>query len=219
MASLDLIKAIAATAELCGANLSEAAAEMLLADLSAYPEQAVMAALARVRRSGKRFSLGAIIENIETQDGRPGAAAAWAMLPRSESQSVVWTREMAQAWGVARPLMETGDKFGAQRAFTEEYQRLCDEARERNDPVQWEASFGDDPYGREAVVREAIEKGRLPQGAMTLLPAPDLTQSPLVPALAGMMKPMLEGPQELDRETRLANLAKLKEIVSGKHHA
>ena len=62
MASLDLIKAIAATAELCGAKLSEAAAEMLLLDLSAYPEAEVMAALARVRRSGKRLAGGAEVQ-------------------------------------------------------------------------------------------------------------------------------------------------------------
>ena len=208
MASKELIQAVGATAELCGAKLSEAAARMLIADLSAYPEPAVISALSRVRRKGKRFSLGAIIEEIDSQDERPGADAAWAMLPRSEDQSVVWTREMALAHGIAAPLIEIGDKFGAQRAFKEEYTRLCDAARERGERVQWEPSLGHDPAGREHVVREAIEKGRLPaSSAVNLLPAPDMTQSPIVALLSGPVDP---DKQPMGREKALAAIAELK---------
>jgi hypothetical protein len=169
MASKELIQAVAATAELCGARLSDAAARMLVADLEQYPEQHVLAALTRVRRKGKRFSLGSVLEEIDAQDGRPGADTAWSMLPRSEAQTVVWTAEMAQAWGVALPLMEAGDKFGAQRAFKEEYTRLCDAAREQGIAPAWTVALGHDPAGRAQPVQEAIALGRLSQNITQVL--------------------------------------------------
>ncbi len=217
MASRELIQAIAVTAELCGAKLSEAAASALILDLSSYPEKIVIDALSRVRRSGKRFSLGAIIEEIEQHDGRPGADAAWAMLPMSENQTVVWTQEMQSAWGIAAPLMEIGDKFGARKAFVEEYERQVSQNRERGIPPRWEASLGLDPHGREVVVRQAVEKGLLPAAQLqALLPAPDMTKSPIAAiAFGGCAKPMIEGDAPMDREKALEMLARLKEELKG----
>lgn len=219
MASREFIQAIAATAELCGAKLSEQAASMLVADLSDYPERDVFNALSRVRKSGKRFSLGAIIEEIDQNDGRPGADAAWAMLPFSESQTVVWTIEMQRAWGVASPLMEMGDKFGARRAFVEAYEQMVDRAREEGRPPHWEASLGLDPHGREAPLRAAVEKGLLPAAHLpTLLPAPDMTRSPVAAIAFGATSiPLLEhdGETPTNREKALEMLARLKEAING----
>jgi hypothetical protein len=218
MASIELIKAVAATAELCGAKLSEAAADMLVQDLSAYPERAVMVALNRVRKSGKRFSLGLIIEEIDQNDGRPGADTAWAMLPRDESQTVVWTNEMQQAWGVASPLMDMGDKFGARRAFCEAYDRIVEQARENGVAPRWEASLGLDPHGRESALREAVRKGYLLESSLpTLLPAPDMTRSPIAAIAFGAANtPLLEhdgGGTETSRERALEMLARLREAI------
>ncbi|HJV52762.1 MAG TPA: hypothetical protein VJ652_14945 [Noviherbaspirillum sp.] len=212
MATAELIQAIAATAELCGAKLSEAAARMLVRDLSAYPEQRVMAALTKVRKSGKRFSLGVIIEEIEQGDGRPGPDAAWAMLPRSEDDTCVWTPEMQTAWGIARPLLEDGDKFGARRAFVEEYERRVDEARENGIPVRWEVSLGQDQNGREAVVRDAVTRGLIPASQMqTLLPSPDMTQSPIAQIAFGSAKQIGHESTPADREKVAEMLRKLKQ--------
>lgn len=215
MSSAELIQAIAATAELCGAALSEAAAKMLVRDLSEYPEEAVLRALTKVRRSGKRFSLGAIIEEIDAQDGRPGAAAAWAMIPRGESETVVWTEEMAKAWGVAAPLLDAGDKFGASRAFAEEYERLCEQARERGDPVRWTVSMGSDPHGREAAIRDAVEKGRLPASSLGMLPPPESGNSLLLAMSGQANTPRLEGGAPVDREKALRMLKQLRAKLTG----
>lgn len=216
MASRELIQAIAATAELCGAKLSEAAAMMLVQDLSEYPEQQVLVALTRVRKSGKRFSLGAVIEEIDQNDGRPGPDAAWAMLPRDESQTVVWTPEMQEAWGIAAPLVEIGDKFGARRAFCEAYERIVERNRESGVTARWEVSLGQDPRGREAPLRAAVEKGYLLESHLpALLPAPDMTRSPIAGLLAnGAIKtPLLEGeaaPKETTPEQARANIERLQ---------
>ncbi len=58
------------------------------------------------------------------------------MLPYDESTSVVWTDEMCQAWGVAAPLLEDGDKVGARMAFKESYARLIEEARQHRAEIK-----------------------------------------------------------------------------------
>lgn len=171
MASRELIKAIAATSELCGAKLSEAAASMLVADLAAYPEADVIAALTRVRKGGKRFSLSAITDEMAEVDGRPGVEQAWAMIPHTEDTSVVWTEEMAQAHGVVYDLLQQGDKVAARMAFKEAYGKLVSDARDAGAPVKWSASFGDSMLGRQQALIEAVNKNRLPaEYAITLLP-------------------------------------------------
>lgn len=155
-----IIEAIAVTAELTGTELSKAALVAMEADLSAYTEQSVLDALTRCRRElTGRLTLAAVLSRID--DGRPGAEEAWAMAPKTEAESAVWTREMAQAWGVAIDLYNAGDKVGARMAFKETYERLCTEARNNRVPVRWEPTLGQDVEGREAVLLKAVEQGRL----------------------------------------------------------
>src|SRR5690554_6396441 len=136
MISERVLQALIVTSEVCGANLSEAAIEIMLHDLAEYPEEAVLAALADCRKTlTGRFSLAAIIERVQGQDGRPGAEEAWAMLPFDEYESVAWTEEMRFAWSVAQPLLEAGDKIAARMAFKESYTRRVDEARAAGVPV------------------------------------------------------------------------------------
>lgn len=168
--SAELIQAIAVTGELTGTQLSEAAARMMMADLSEYDERAVIAALARCRRELKgRLTLAEIIARID--DGRPGVEEAWAMLPRDEYKTVVWTDEMTQAWSVALPLLDEGDEVAARMAFKEAYTRIVTTARsERKRPV-WSASLGHDPRGRESALMDAVQKGRLSaNAAKSMLP-------------------------------------------------
>lgn len=216
MATRELIQAIAATAELCGAKLSEAAAMMLVNDLSEYPEHQVLAALVRVRKTGKRFSLGAVIEAIDQNDGRPGADEAWAMLPFDEDTTVVWTSEMRKAWGFAAPLWDMGDKFGARRAFVEAYEKEAEKAREQRATLFWEVSLGLDPNGREAPLRAAVERGLIPSDRLpALLPAPDMTKSPIAAlAFNGAATPLLEHDgTPTSREKAMEMLARLKEAI------
>lgn len=181
MATSRVLEAIAVTAELCGKVFSPAAARQFAADLSAYPESQVLGALERCRREVKGvLTLADVISRLD--DGRPGADEAWAMIPRDETQSVVWTDEMALAYGVARPLLAAGEPIAARVAFRECYARVVTLARCEQREPQWRLSPGYDPAGRELAVSDAVSKGRLtPQQAMRLLP--DETNSEATAAL------------------------------------
>ena len=175
MPSIELIQAVAVTAELCGRTFSEGAARMFVADLTTYPEPAVLKALTRCRREVKgMLTIQDVVSRID--DGRLGVEEAWAMMPFSESQSVVWTEEMAQAFGIALPLLCEGEKVAARMAFKEAYLRLNGEARDAGKPVIWSPSLGHDKSGREPVLSEAVAKGRLTyehaQEIGYMLPAP-----------------------------------------------
>lgn len=161
MASTDLIKAVAVTAELCGRTFSDAAARVFVSDLSAFPEPAVIKALARCRKEVRGvLTVQDVVSRID--DGRPGPEEAWALLPLDESQSAVWTDEMSKAWGIAMPLYDSGDKTGARFAFKEAYIKAVDRARDAGKPVNWTPTLGTDPYGREKVIAEAAAAGKLP---------------------------------------------------------
>lgn len=119
------------------------------------------------------------IEGTAAADGRPGAEEAWAIALRSrdESETVVWTQEIAEAIGIARPILEVGDEVGARMAFKEAYNRLVDDARRKQTPASWSVSLGFDPKRRDEAVRAAVDAGRLPMAA---LPAPEQEGQPLL---------------------------------------
>lgn len=184
MPSIELIQAVAVTAELCGRTFTEGAARMFVQDLSNFQEQAVLKALGRCRREVKGIlTIQDVISRID--DGRPGVEEAWAQMPFDESQSVVWTDEMASAFGTALPLLEEGDKVAARMAFKESYTRLIGEARDAGRPVRWTPSLGFDKNGHAAVLSEAVAKGRLTyehaQDLCPMLPPPNAA----ILALAG----------------------------------
>lgn len=156
-----LASALSATAELCGHAISDAAANLLAHDLADFHEPAVMEALGRCRLEYRgMLNIGEILARID--DGRPTAAEAWEMMPHSEADSVVWTREMAQAWGQAAPLLQEGDSMTARQLFQENYTQAVLLARCKREPVSWMPSLGTDPVQREQVLREAVQKERLP---------------------------------------------------------
>lgn len=159
--SIAVAQALAVTAEVCGSEMSEAAAKIMLADLADYPDAMVLAALQRVRREHKgRLVLAAIIERID--DGRPGVEVAWAMVPRSEADTAVVTTEMLAALQTAQPLLDEGDEIAARMAFKEAYKALVERSRAAGEPVQWQASVGWDQRGRTAPLADAVRLGRLP---------------------------------------------------------
>lgn len=170
-----IIEALGVTAELMGQQVTPAALVMMAEDLAGYPQQQVLEALRRVRRECRRMTLADIIERMEAADGRPNADEAWAnaMVALDESQTVVWTREALEAWGIARPLMVINDKTGARMAFRGAYERLVEESRARKEPAHWSASLGWDVDNRREVLESAVQAGRLTHTqAQGLLPAP-----------------------------------------------
>jgi len=156
----DLTRELVMTAEMCGTSLSDAGAALFSAELSTYDPVQVKRALRKCRLELKgRLTMASVIERLD--DGRPGAEEAWSLMPFDESQTVVWTEEMALAFGIAGPLIGEGDKIGARMAFKEVYSRMVSEAREQRKPVSWTASLGHDKNGREAALMVAVDRGRL----------------------------------------------------------
>lgn len=170
---IKLLKALAVTAELTGTELSEPAATVMADDLAAYPLPAVLVALTRCRRELKgRLTVAAIIERLD--DGRPGPNEAWAMIPQDEAGSVVWTTEMAAAFGSAAPLLREDQIVAARSAFLEAYTAAVARARSEQEPVRWTPSMGHDPTTRAGAVQEAVRMGRISAThAEALLPGPD----------------------------------------------
>lgn len=166
-----LVEAISITAEVCGRALSPSAAEMLAGDLKDLSESLLLSALARCRMELQGpLKATDILARIE--DGRPDADEAWAMMPANEEASVVWTEEMASAWGAAQPFMNAGDPANARAAFRELYAKAVLEARVKRKPPHWMPSLGSDVAGRERALRDAVEKRRLSEAHVEqLLPA------------------------------------------------
>ncbi len=193
MASAALLEAVAVTAELCGRTFSQPAAKIFVADLAGYSDAAVIKALAKCRREVKGLlTVQDVVSRID--DGRPGAEEAWSMMPFDERQSVVWSDEMAAAFGICGPLLSRGDKVAARMAFKEAYTRLVAESRDLGKRVRWTPSLGHDKAGREAVLIAAVEAGRL-----TYDHACDL-----VPALQPPSKDVLKMIEEADVMKRIS---------------
>jgi len=182
MRNPDLLRAVAVTAELCGRTFTEAAARAFVDDLARYPLAQVLGALKRCRAEVRGvLTLADVIARID--DGRPGPDEAWARCPKSEDDAVVWTSEIAEAWGIAAPLLAARETTAARFAFRDAYTRRVAIAREAGTPVEWVPSMGFDPHAREAALREAVADGRL-RLADAVRYVPALEAPPSVPLLA-----------------------------------
>jgi cytochrome c556 len=170
-----LLQALATTAELMNSQLSPGALAMMAKDLSPYDPEKIYQALTNMRKTARFFNLPILIEEIEKllPGRRIGADEAWALYPHNESDSAVITDEMAEAMGIAQPLLNEGDKIGARMAFKTAYDRIVENNKSNGVSPKWFASLGHDSDGRELVVKEAVRLGRLPASSIqTLLPAP-----------------------------------------------
>ncbi len=119
------------------------------------------------------------IQANATADGRPGSDEAWAGCVRAadETDTVVWTGEMAAAWEIARPVFDSGDEIGARMAFRDAYGRLVQEARDRGERPAWLVSEGFDAARRALAIERAVTAGRLGSDWLALA-AP--SQSPML---------------------------------------
>lgn len=168
-----LLNDLSGTAELMGKQLSPVALAMMASDLKEYHPSLISQALQNVRKGQKPFGLGAIVAEIESlkPDGRLGADEAWALYPHDEATSAVLTNEISEAMQIAQPLLNEGDKVGARMAFKEAYTRIV--AKNKNEGIapKWFPSLGTDKNGREEVLKQAVQLGRLTQDhAVSLLP-------------------------------------------------
>jgi len=170
----DTIEKLAVTNELIGGRqMSDAMIDALIAALDHFGDEAVCLALDRCVRECKGWLAPAdIISRID--DGRPGPDEAWALCPKTEAESAIWTDEMADAWGVVSGLVDAGDLVAARRSFLDAYEKRVKQARDRRRPVRWTPTLGNDPAGRERALRAAVDAGKLsPRHVAGLLPEPE----------------------------------------------
>lgn len=141
-----------------------------------------------------------ILAQIEAAggDGRHGAEEAWALIPMTEDETVVWSVEAADAYGVCSSLLAAGDRVAARMAFKEVYQRKVAEARSRGEPVQWCVSLGSNLELRKRALAAAVLAGQ-----MTEAHAYDIC-----PALPAPEALLLEGPP-----SNLPAAAKAKQML------
>jgi len=161
---------IATVAEMIGHEIRPNAAKAMVLELADYQPEDIMVALRRCSRElSGRLTLAAILERMPGQ--HPSPNEAWALCPQSEADTVVWTEQIAEAYGQAAPLLADGDTIAARMAFLETYKRLVGEACGAG--PKWRVSLGHDVSQRERVVRDAVARGRLSSGyAEKLLPPP-----------------------------------------------
>lgn len=197
--------------------------------LAPFPLPVIKAALAGYCEENTEFPPvpAAIVKRCKLQDGRPGVEEAWAIAlnSRSEADTVVWTTEMAEAFGLCSTVLAAGDEIGARMAFKDAYNRLVTNARMRNLPATWTVSLGWDAGKREIAVGKAVSAGLLPAPqAKALLPnyAPEGEAQQTSPAGLEKVKAALAKLQEgwaSAAERRAAQLeAERQEVAVRKQH-
>lgn len=102
------------------------------------------------------------------------ADEAWAMAPKDESSSAALCDEISTALGVAKDLIDSGDKIAARRAFIDHYNRLSDEAKKSGRNPKWWPSYGHNKAGRYIADAKVVEMRNLalPLDQRLALPMP-----------------------------------------------
>jgi hypothetical protein len=206
---------LTAAMEIYGAAApSEATLRMWWAILRPYPIELVSAALSDHCRYNKFCPRPAdIIERLESCDGRPSADEAWslALQAQDEAATLVWSDEIAQSWGIARPILDIGDEVGARHAFVSAYERLCAEARRKLTRAKWVISIGTDKTARADVLTRAVEQGRLSVDQIRpLLPSQERTE---MTAVAGLLTGNVSVLPDLQTREARRFLATIREVL------
>jgi len=196
--------------------------------LAPYPLRVIAAAFLSYMGENDTFEPKpvAIANRCKLLDGRPGAEEAWAMAltAQDESDTVVWTSEIAEALSIARPVLDSSGAISARKTFIEAYERIVAKARLSHTPVQWSPSLGWDLTKREAVLKTAVNAGLLPAPEVAaLLPPPigaaknDKKAQEQIQAIREMLNQMNEEKQKAqelhEKREREAVTARKKELL------
>lgn len=160
-----VLRTLVATAEVMGGEMKPTTALVMAQDLDEYPFHEVMTALNRVRKEATgKLTLKAIIDMLSPGRDWLSANEAWSLaLPAAdERNTVVWTREARDAFNIALPLLEEGDKIGARMAFIAAYDRNVSIAKAAGGAPSVEVSEGWDKQLRAVAVDQAVNRGLLP---------------------------------------------------------
>lgn len=203
-----------ATMITCRGEIPEASVmKIWWAALERFSLEQVSAALSQYCLRGKFPPMPAdILEILDRMlpDGRPTADEAWALYPRSEYASSVITDEMAEAFKMAAPLLDSGDKIGARMAFKDAYNRIVEQNKLSGIAPTWLPSLGHDKDGREAALQDAVNRKLLKAEHAVKMLSPSDTAALIEHTGA---KLQLEDKREVSTEQALSNIAKLREII------
>lgn len=121
---------------------------------------ALLTHIERSKFSPKPADLKDIIDNM---DGRPDSNEAWSIsqASKNEDETIVWTNEMQEAFGVATPILMMGDIQGAKMAFREVYEKLVRKSRDNQIPIKWNVSIGHDKTRVNDAINQARYDGRI----------------------------------------------------------
>jgi hypothetical protein len=150
----------------------------------------------------------AMIEKL-APDGRPDANEAWAMIPKNEDSSVVMSQEMAEALGIAQPLLNDGDAIGARMAFRDAYNRIVERNKLAGVAPSWFPSLGRNAEMRVAALEQAARLGRIGYDHAAALFPP--VQSA---ALLAKKTLAIEDKSGLSKEQQLARCTELKAMLA-----
>jgi len=149
-------------AEYHGADLSDNLMAMYVSELRMFSEEQVGEAWQNYRNFPTNIKMPTPAQlKSHMKDGRPSANEAWAMIPWNEEDSVVWSDEMRYAFATAQPLVSEGQKTNAFFAFKEVYEKKVMENRLIGKEPVWSMSPGLSKSGRDAALKEALEKNRI----------------------------------------------------------
>src|SRR5438067_1810530 len=154
-------------AEAFGEALTEQRQEIYCAGLADIRQDNLQVAFRRARYELKWFPKLAELRELAgvssgiLSDRRPGVEEAWALCPKSEDDSVVWTEEMAEAFELARKLLHEHGEIAARMAFKEKYTTLLASARVESRPVKWMISLGWDKADRVRALSDAVRKQQI----------------------------------------------------------
>lgn len=149
-------------AECHDTEISESRAAMIESDLRNYSLEEVNEAWKKYRSvpANNKMPTAAQLKSL-IPDGHPSAQESFAMLPRDENSSVIWSDEMRFAYAACEQLIKEGNLTAAFFAYKDEYERLVQESRSHRNKPKWSQSFGDNKSGREAALVVAVEKKRI----------------------------------------------------------
>ena len=156
------LEALTLTAEIYNKSFSIEAVKIYWNDLVEFDFIDVMSAIDKHRKTSKFFpTIADIIEKIPKSSANihPGADEAWSICLESfdERNTVVMTKELSEARGIALDLYEFGDKTAARMAFRDAYNRLIANAPK----PEWFVSEGFDKTLKISAIEKAVSLGRL----------------------------------------------------------
>lgn len=168
-----------------------------MSNLEPYPLRTVEAAMQAYRDENGEFAPvpAGIAKRCKLMDGRPGAEEAWAiaLTSQDEKASVVWTTEIAEAFRICRPVLDSSGAISARKPFLEAYERIVAAARADRRPADWVASVGWDKTQHVSVLGNAVRAGLLPAPAVAglLQGKQDQTQDDAARAQLAVIKKMI----------------------------